>query len=267
MKKIVSLMLISASALTLVACGKSSDDKNSGDAFHAQSRNDSPAPYAVADADRTKAVDELVNFHKKVIALEGILIAPAKEDEARFGDLLADPSAGLARLFSRDAGERKPLLVDGGGSYYQFKGRMNNYGHGNDVAYSTINQPEFSVGFAGVDFGFFAQLGKTDIRKINQNNPSVAFALAYQSPNGLAEPAWRTEKRKWSDTGVENGGVLFKARTEAIVGMSYVVRSVNEGDYDIVAVFQVVRRDPTDGSLIIAWKLLKELDKPVLKRD
>ncbi|MBX9768378.1 MAG: hypothetical protein K2X47_13975 [Bdellovibrionales bacterium] len=49
--------------------------------------------------------------------------------------------------------------------------------------------------------------------------------------------------------------------------MSYVVRSVNESGYDIVAVFQVVRRDPTDGSLVIAWRLIKELDKPVLKRD
>jgi hypothetical protein len=203
-----------------------------------------------------------------MIALEGNLIAPAKEDEAQYADLLADTSAGLARLFPWESGnERKPLLVNGGGSYYQFKGRTNDYGYGSDVAYSTTNQPKFSVGFAGVDFGFFAQLGKTDIRQINQNNPSVAFAISYQSPNGQTEPAWRAEQRKWSDTGVVNGGVLFKDRTEAVVGMSYVVRSIDEGDYDIVAVFQVVRRDPTDGSLIIAWKLIKELDKPVLKRD
>lgn len=69
------------------------------------------------------------------------------------------------------------------------------------------------------------------------------------------------------DTGVVNGGVLFKYRSEAVVGMSYVVRSVNESGYDIVAIFQVVRRDPTDGSLVLAWKLLKEFDKPILKRN
>lgn len=83
--------------------------------------------------------------------------------------------------------------------------------------------------------------------------------------NGQAEPAWRAEQRKWMDTGVVNGGVLFKDRTEAVVGMSYVVRSVNESDYDVVAVFEVVRRDPTDGSLIIVGSFSKNLINPFLK--
>lgn len=269
MKKVNLIIISSIISIALAGCSKSSDDsKNSPDNVQTKSIQDSPAPYPVADADRTKAVDELVELRKKMILLEGNLIAPAKEDLDSYSDLLKDQNTGLARLFPRNSGnERKPLLVNGGGSYYQFKGRTNEYGYGNDVEYSTTNQPTFSVGFAGVDFGFFAQLGKTDIRQINETNPSVGFALSYPTMNGQAEPAWRAEQRKWGDTGVVDGGVLFKDRTEAIVGMSYVVRSVNESGYDIVAVFQVIRRDPTDGSLVIAWKLLKEFDKPVLKRN
>ena len=274
MKKIVSLLIVASSLSGLVACGNpSSDSKNNPDTVRAKSLEDSPTPYSVADADRTKSVDQLLVLRKQMIALEGQLIAPATEDMATYADFLTAPNTGLARLFPRtqsdsNANERKPLLVSGGGSYYQFKGKTNNYGYGSDIEYSFYNnKPQFSVGFAGVDFGFYAQLGKTDIRQINENNPSVAFALSYPSVNGQEEPAWRAEQRKWMDTGVVNGGVTFKYSTEAVVGMSYVVRSVNESRYDIVAVLQVVRRDPTDGSLIIAWKLLKELEKPVLKRN
>lgn len=44
----------------------------------------------------------------------------------------------------------------------------------------------------------------------------------------------------------------------AQVGFTYVVRSVSEGKYDVVAAFQVIREDALDGSLIIAFKLIRE---------
>lgn len=230
-------------------------------------QKDSPAPYPVADADRTQAVAELVEFRQKMLLLEGKLIAPAIEDLAEFADLTSDPNAGLARVFPGNPGNQmRPLLVRGGGAYYQFKGRTNEYGYGADLEYSTFSSPQFSVGFAGVDFGFYAQLGKMDIRQIDAQNSVVEFALSYLSPSGQNEPAWRIEQRKWA-TGITSNGVTFKDRTEAVVGMSYVVRSVSENGYDVVVVFQVVRRDPTDGSLILAWKIVKEFDKPVMKRN
>ncbi len=268
MKTFMTAALMSASLLSLVACANDPSSSNSGGGtLQTRSVKDAPTPYPVADAERSKAMDELIIMRRKMVALEGNIIAPAKEDLDIYADLLLNANAGLARLFPRNSSnERKPLLVSGGGSYYQFKNRTNEYGHGNDVEYSTTNSPQFSVGFAGVDFGLLAQLGTTDIRQIDEKNPAVAFLISYASSSGQPEPVWRAKQRTASD-GVTSNGVVFKNRTEAIVGMSYAVRSVNEGDYDTVSVFQVVRRDPTDGSLIIAWKLLKELEKPVMKRN
>ncbi len=264
-KNFTALIGLSAALCGVVSCGNKSDSNPEAGTVQTRSIKDSPTPYPVADADRTKAIDELIVMRRQMLALEGNLIAPAKEDLDQYADLLQDPMSGLARLFPRNSSnERRPLLVRGGGSYYQFKNRSNEYGQGNDVEYSTTNAPQFSVGFAGVDFGFLAQLGPIDVRQVAETTPAVAFALSYVSPNGQPEPVWRNEQRKWSD-GITNDGVVFKDRTEAIVGMSYVVRSVNENGYDTVTAFQVVRRDPTDGSLIIAWKLLKEFGKPTLK--
>lgn len=266
MNKLISLLILSASLTALTACGSKSNS-DVADAVRTQSLKDSPTPYSVSDADRTAAVDELIEFRKKMLALEGKLIAPAKEDQAQYTDLLQDSRAGLARVFPRDSGnERRPLLVNGQGAYFQFKGRTNEYGRGSDIEYSTTSSPQFSVGFAGVDFGFIAQLGKIDIRQLDEHNSVVAFAASFVSPNGQRESVWRDEQRKWS-AGVSNDGVLFKNRTEAVVGMSYVVRSLNENGYDVLAVVQVVRRDPTDESLTLAWKLLREFDKPVLNRN
>lgn len=126
-----------------MACSNnSSDSRHNPDSIRVQSKEDSPTPYPVVDTDRTKAVDELIDLRKKIIALEGNLIAPAKEDLDNYSDFLKDQKTGLARLFPRahangSANDRKPLLVNGGGSYYQFKGKTNEYGYGSDVEYST----------------------------------------------------------------------------------------------------------------------------------
>ncbi len=68
-----------------------------------------------------------------------------------------------------------------------------------------------------------------DIRNIDETNSAVAFAIDHRPPHNQLEPA--------------------------------------EGQYDIVAVFQVVRRDETDGGLILAWRIIRDFDKPVLSRD
>ena len=227
----------------LVACGNSSSDsKNNPDTVRAKSLEDSPTPYSVADADRTKSVDQLlVLHHRQMIALESQLIAPATEDMATYADFLTAPNTGLARLFPRtqsdsNANERKPLLVSGGGSYYQFKGKTNNYGYGSDIEYSFYNnKPQFSVGFAGVDFGFYAQL----VRQIFVRSTRTTLRSHLHS---LTFSKWT--RRASVEQSKENGwirallinGVTFKYSTEAVVGMSYVVRSVNESGYDIVAV-------------------------------
>lgn len=267
MNKLATLTILLASLTGLIGCGKNLNPDKNADSARTQYIKDSPTPYVVVDEDRTKAVDELILSRRKLLALEGKLIAPAQEDLDQYAGLLKESSTGLARVFPRDSGnERRPLLVNGEGAYYQFIGRTNEYGQGSDLEYSTMNSPQFSVGFAGVDFGFLAQVGKIDIRQVNDKDPIVSYALAYPSPNGQSESYWRAEQTKWSN-GIARGAVTFKNRTEAIVGMTYVIRSINENGYEVVVIFQVVRRDSTDGSVILAWKLLKQFDKPVLNRN
>ncbi len=274
-QKLVLSAICIALGLGLSACDSSAVTSGQDSQDNSQNKgatSDWPAPYAVVDSERPNQLAELVSLRKKLIALEGVLIAPAKEDLNAYDDLLANQNTGLARLFPRDDSDRpdslRPLLINGEGAYYQFKGRKNRYGQGSDVKYSISgSEPQFSVGFAGVDYGFFGALGNVDIRQVDDRLPGVAFALNHTPPNGQPEPAWRTEQARWREGATAADGIRFDDRVRAVVGMSYVVRSVSEGRYDIAAVFQVVRRDPADGSVIIAWKLLREFAVPQLKRD
>jgi len=267
--KSISIMTLLFAVLLAIGCDSSSDGNAENDpGLNKTSVNDSPNPYPVSEGERIESVNKLIEMRKEMLLLEGKLIAPATEDLDAYSDFLQEENTGMARLFPRNSdNERRPLLVRGSGAYYQFKGQTNEYGYGNDVEYSTTNGPVFSVGFAGVDYGFFGQLGKVDIRGIDSNNPAIAFAIDHQSPHNQPEPAWREQQRKWSVAGDVHNGVTFKDHTEAVVGMTYVVRSINENGYDIVAVFQVVRRDDTDDSLVLAWKIIQEFEKPVLERN
>lgn len=265
MNKFTSGTLLSVLLIVASGCGNTVNSPASGE-VRTHSLNDSPTPYPVSDSDRSQAATELGEIHQKMLILEGKLMAPAQEDLDQYSDFLKAPNSGLVRLFSRDTvSEIRPRLVNGQGAYYQFKGQKHDYGQGSDLEYSTKNSPEFSVGFAGVDIGFLGQLGKIDIRQIDDRNPTVASVLAYTSPHGQPELVWRAEQQKFSK-GTIRDNITLKNHTDAIVGMSYVVRSINESGYDIVAIFQVIRRDSTDNSIIVAWKIVKEFEKPIMMR-
>jgi hypothetical protein len=50
------------------------------------------------------------------------------------------------------------------------------------------------------------------------------------------------------------------------VGATYILRSIDYSESDVLVAFRVVRRD-TDGSVIIAWKLLRKYAVPQLARN
>lgn len=264
--KLLTLVILT-SFLVFLGCDNSSDNGSGEPIVSGKSVNDSPTPYPVSEAQRIQNVDRLLELRKEILALEGNLIAPATEDLAAYDSFLKNENTGMARLFPRNSqNEKRPLLVNGGGSYFSFKLQTNQYGQGNDVSYETNSKPQFSIGFAGVDYGFLGDLGKIDIREVNDSHPALVFAGNHNSPNGQKEPAWREQQRKWT-VGEANNGVQFKDQVDAVVGNTYVVRSVIESNYDIVAVFQVVRRDDTDGSLVIAWRLVNDFVVPELDRN
>jgi hypothetical protein len=58
----------------------------------------------------------------------------------------------------------------------------------------------------------------------------------------------------------------YTRRLPAEIGATYILRSISYDRSDLLAALKVVRQD-TDGSLIIAWKLLKKFPKPELARN
>src|SRR5262245_48198002 len=60
--------------------------------------------------------------------LEALILAPSDEDQAKYTDFLKSPDTGLFRLLSRDdVNGKSALTIRGGGAYYSFKERTNEY--------------------------------------------------------------------------------------------------------------------------------------------
>jgi hypothetical protein len=158
----------------------------------------------------------------------------------------------------REKYDRK-LTINGGGAFYSFARKSSEYGHGSDISFS---QNFLSVGFAGADYGFIYDLGETLLADVSKENREVNFLSDYKPPT--SEPEIRVEQRKAYD--YEVNGISYKSRVPNIVGHTYILRSINFDQWDILVAFKVHRKD-TDGSLIIFWKLLKNFEKPKIKRD
>jgi hypothetical protein len=58
-------------------------------------------------------------------------------------------------------------------------------------------------------------------------------------------------------------GALYRSRLPLEIGATYLLRSIVYRESDVLVAFRTVRED-TDGSVIIAWKLLKKYPVPEL---
>src|SRR2546423_12385573 len=200
---------------------------------------------------------ELSNLEKK-------LLAPSDEDQAAFSDFLKQDNTGLIRLLPREKYDSTPqketLTIRGGGAYYSFVRLTHAYGYGSDIE---LAQGYLSVGFAGADYGVIAKVSNADIDEISIEHPSAFFLANYKA--ATEEPAARLEWKRFG-SGVTIDGIVYAHRVKAEPGMTYVLRSIDYGNSDLLVAVKVVRQD-TDGSLIIAWKLLKKFPKPELARN
>ena len=207
----------------------------------------------------------LLNEHLKKVTIS--LLAPEKSDLNGFDDFLKQPDTGIMRIFPRRNSAILDGIINGGGSYYSFATRTNEYGYGSDLEYKAGDN-KFAVGFAGVDYGFMASLGNLDIRVLDLSQKAILAALSHRPPNGQPEPAWRAEQHAtYPLHGRTINGVIFDTPVEAVVGQTYILRSIVEGTSDVAVVFQVLRKDSVDGSLIIAWKIVQRFEIPRMKRD
>jgi hypothetical protein len=201
-------------------------------------------------------------------------LAPSDADRANYAGFLKQSNTGLIRLLPRTYQQSKfyskpPVKIRGGGAYYSFSNLSHEYGYGSDLELSTAlmfydgrevpPSHQLSVGFAGADFGMMANLGEVPLESVT-NDLRTEFMRAYKPPRKEAEA--RSEFRRFH-AGVTLNGQQYRSRLPIQVGATYLLRSINYDESDVLVAFRVVRKD-TDQSVIIAWKLLKRFGTPRL---
>lgn len=203
---------------------------------------------------------ELSKLEKAVTELEKALLFPSEKDRAAYANFLRQPDTGLIRLLPREYDGRnlEGMTLRGGGAYYSFKERTNEYVNSSDIS---LEQGELTTGFAGANYGLLADLGDVPLESVNLE--AVAALAQYTPP--ADEPHARIEQRRMSE-GATINGVSYKNRQQFRLNSTYVLRSVNYHASDTLVAFRVVRID-SDKSAIILWKLLKQYPTPTLARN
>lgn len=203
---------------------------------------------------------ELSKLEKAVTELEKALLFPSEKDRAAYANFLRQPDTGLIRLLPREYDGRnlEGMTLRGGGAYYSFKERTNEYVNSSDIS---LEQGELTTGFAGANYGLLADLGDVPLESVNLE--AVAALAQYTPP--ADEPHARIEQRRVSE-GATINGVSYKNRQPFRLNSTYVLRSVNYHASDTLVAFRVVRID-SDKSAIILWKLLKQYPTPTLARN
>jgi len=215
---------------------------------------------------RDQVLNQIQAKRAELSALEKKFLAPADEDLSAHAEFLKQPDTGLIRLLPREVfdsevyrRQQKTLTIRGGGAYYSFSRLTHEYGFGSDLE---LDSNYLAVGFAGADYGMLVKLGDVRLEDVSIDLPSSRFISTYMPPT--LEPDVRAEQRRFGlGTSVDN--TLYKERVPVEANTSYLLRSINFDETDVLVGLRVVRKD-SDGSVIILWKLLKKYPKPELVR-
>ena len=151
-------------------------------------------------------------------------------------------------------------MARGGGAYFSFTSRTNNYDQGPDLG---LEQKTFSSGFYGGCFGFVAKLEAGDLLTLTTadvpellRKPAEELSQARRGRAGRPGRAGTPGGVIRGGQGGAGGGIeTLPRRSPAVVGALYAVRSVREGKADTLAAFTVIRIDE-DGATI-AWRILE----------
>jgi hypothetical protein len=180
-------------------------------------------------------------------------VAEAKRMGAEVIKLL--PRGFFKDLSSSDNREKdNPVGVRGGGAYFSFATGSHSY---NETPQIELQNGHFSTGFAGMDYGFFVDLGEMELASLDPTSREALYFLNYKSP--VFEKDIRLEHG--SVHGKRIGEFTTYGALSAVVGHSYLLRAINFGEADTLVAFQVLKIG-ADGSTTIAWKKLAEFGEP-----
>jgi len=146
-----------------------------------------------------------------------------------------------------------------GGAYYSFDRLTHAYGYGSDLS---LEQGLFNVGHAGADYGFLANLGDVPLESITLDTAQTKLFATYIPVRKESDA--REEYRRFQQ-GVSIDGMLVKSRLPMRLHSTYLLRSINYGDSDLLVAFRVVELD-AEGTPLILWKRLKRYLTPLLAR-
>ena len=159
----------------------------------------------------------------------------------------------------RDKKAGKTITMRGAGAYYSFVRLTHEYGFGSDIS---LDHDNLSVGFAGLDFGMIVQVFDSSFGDLSCASRSARILMEYLPPK--TEPAIRTEQTRFG-RGTAFDEINLKSSVPVEIGATYVLRSISYDRSDILVGLKVVRKD-SDGSVIIAWKLLNKFSTPKVTR-
>jgi hypothetical protein len=219
----------------------------------------------IAFAQSESRADVLKDIERKRVELaklEKMFLAPSAEDRAAYAEFLAQPNTGLIRLLPREtfdpyANKKSGMTVRGGGAFYSFSRQTHEYGFATDIG---LEQGYFQTGFGGADYGMLTKLEGARLEDVSTELPGAIFLAKYTPVAN--EPEARIEQRRFA-TGTTIDGIAYKRRLPVENGATYLLRSITFEEADVLVAFKVARQD-TDGSLIIAWKLLQNYPVPKL---
>jgi hypothetical protein len=215
---------------------------------------------------RAEVLKDIAAKRAELQRLEDQFLSPADEDRAAYKELLSQPDTGLIRLLPREVYESevykknlKTLTIRGGGAFYSFARLTHEYGLGSDLM---LEAGYLSSPVAGAGYGMMIDLGDLSLDEITKDYPTALSLADYAAARD--EPQARVEQRQLH-AGRILDGATYKNRVPLKIGTTLLLRSINYDFTDVLVAFRTVRTD-TDGSVIIAWKLLKRFPKPELMR-
>jgi hypothetical protein len=216
---------------------------------------------------RDQILKDIQTKRAELQTLEKQFLAVAEEDRLAYADLLHQPATGLVRLLPREVYDAevykqnpKTITMRGGGAYYSFTRLTHEYGFGSDIG---LDSGYLSSGFAGLDFGILLKLGDVSLEDASLDSAAARFVSLYNPP--ASESEVRNEQRRFG-MGATVDEVTYKSRLPVEVNTTFLLRSINYDRTDILVAFRVVRKD-ADGSVILAWKLLKKYAIPQIARN
>lgn len=189
----------------------------------------------------------------RLVAGERLLV-PAHAWKERHAAFLARPGTGLARILTRG---RFDTLVEprGGGAYWSFVTRSNSYNEEPDLE---LQAGWFSSGFSGGNDGRLLDLGDVALEDVRGE--------ARSAPPGLGEVEagrWHllfTERPAGTRPSPFLADLPGERRVKAVVGHTYVLRSILEHRHDVLVAFRVLDEDAYGMTLV--WHTLARWEVP-----